>query len=220
METPSQTLPLDDGGVRGISFLYLLKTLMIQVSLEYVSEDGQSAGPISKPTDYFDLICGTSAGGFIALMLGRLRTVNHIFDWWLTNSLSTMQSKNIRPSPRNSSRGNLSTKRHHLMPKSSLLKSKNYCKLERGTCKDEPLQDITNDFCRTFVIPTRLRLMSFEWEFVKPQLPYRFPLLSRKQPALHLLSQHSFCPLPLAISDAPMEASGGKPDERSHCRSS
>jgi patatin-like phospholipase/acyl hydrolase len=78
METHLRILSLDGGGVRGISSLYILKALMIQVSLQQVSEDGQPLGLIPKPADYFDLICGTSTGGLIALMLGRLRMVNHI----------------------------------------------------------------------------------------------------------------------------------------------
>lgn len=83
MEAPLRILSLDGGGVRGISSLYILRALMIQVSLQHASEGGQSLGPIPKPADYFDLICGTSTGGLIALMLGRLRMVSHI----LTNDL-------------------------------------------------------------------------------------------------------------------------------------
>ena len=72
-------LSLDDGGVRGISSVYILKALMIQVFLQHDSESGQSRGPIPKPAEYFDLICGTSTGGLIALMLGRLRMMSLIF---------------------------------------------------------------------------------------------------------------------------------------------
>jgi patatin-like phospholipase/acyl hydrolase len=31
-----------------------------------------------RPCEYFDLMCGTSTGGFIAIMLGRLRMVHII----------------------------------------------------------------------------------------------------------------------------------------------
>ncbi|RYO22982.1 hypothetical protein AA0113_g12747 [Alternaria arborescens] len=56
-------LALDGGGVRGLSALMILEQLM-----EAVDPD---APP--KPCDYFDIISGTSTGGLIAVMLGRLR---------------------------------------------------------------------------------------------------------------------------------------------------
>jgi patatin-like phospholipase/acyl hydrolase len=57
-------LSLDGGGVRGLSTLYILKNL-----LQKVAGPGQ---PLPKPCDYFDMIGGTSTGGLIAIMLGRL----------------------------------------------------------------------------------------------------------------------------------------------------
>ena len=56
-------LALDGGGVRGLSSLMILRRLMAAV-------DPDSP---PKPYDYFDLIGGTSTGGLIAVMLGRLR---------------------------------------------------------------------------------------------------------------------------------------------------
>ncbi|KAK3319786.1 acyl transferase/acyl hydrolase/lysophospholipase [Cercophora scortea] len=55
-------LSLDGGGIRGLSSLYVLRRLM------------QEIDPISppKPCEVFDLIGGTSTGGLIAVMLGRL----------------------------------------------------------------------------------------------------------------------------------------------------
>ncbi|KAH7408090.1 acyl transferase/acyl hydrolase/lysophospholipase [Phaeosphaeria sp. MPI-PUGE-AT-0046c] len=64
-------LSLDGGGVRGISTLMILKILM------------ESIDPKNppKPCDCFDMIGGTSTGGLIALMLGRLRmSVNECID--------------------------------------------------------------------------------------------------------------------------------------------
>lgn len=55
-------LSLDGGGVRGLSSLLILQQLMERVNPE--------APP--KPCDYFDMIGGTSTGGLIAIMLGRL----------------------------------------------------------------------------------------------------------------------------------------------------
>lgn len=55
-------LSLDGGGVRGIGTLYILKHIM-----------AISGAEGSKPCDYFDMIAGTSTGGLIAIMLGRLQ---------------------------------------------------------------------------------------------------------------------------------------------------
>jgi predicted acylesterase/phospholipase RssA len=57
-------LAFDGGGVRGLSSLYILQGLMRQISAD---------GIPPKPCEYFDMICGTSTGGLIAIMLGRLR---------------------------------------------------------------------------------------------------------------------------------------------------
>jgi patatin-like phospholipase/acyl hydrolase len=77
MEPPVRILSLDGGGVRGISSLYILKELMAQVSRQHRAENSQTPRISPKPCEYFDLICGTSTGGLIALMLGRMRMVNH-----------------------------------------------------------------------------------------------------------------------------------------------
>jgi patatin-like phospholipase/acyl hydrolase len=63
---PLRILSLDGGGVRGLSSLLILQALL--------SQEGTSE-PSLRPCDVFDLICGTSAGGLIALMLGRLKMV-------------------------------------------------------------------------------------------------------------------------------------------------
>lgn len=76
MDAPLRILSLDGGGVRGISSLYILKELMAQVARQHRAENPQSPELFPRPCDYFDLICGTSTGGLIALMLGRLRMVN------------------------------------------------------------------------------------------------------------------------------------------------
>ncbi|KAJ7478855.1 acyl transferase/acyl hydrolase/lysophospholipase [Mycena galericulata] len=61
-------LSLDGGGIRGLSMLIILEHhLMWKLK---VAED---LPEIPLPCDYFDLIGGTSTGGLIALMLGRLR---------------------------------------------------------------------------------------------------------------------------------------------------
>jgi predicted acylesterase/phospholipase RssA len=60
---PLCLLVLDGGGVRGLSSLQILKQLM-----EFINPEQPP-----KPSDYFDMIGGTSTGGLIAIMLGRLQ---------------------------------------------------------------------------------------------------------------------------------------------------
>ncbi|OCL06097.1 hypothetical protein AOQ84DRAFT_411881 [Glonium stellatum] len=64
-------LPLDGGGVRGLSALYILKGLM-----DRLNHERKNTLPI-KPCEVFDLIGGNNAdaidvGRLIAIMLGRL----------------------------------------------------------------------------------------------------------------------------------------------------
>ncbi|KAK7513046.1 acyl transferase/acyl hydrolase/lysophospholipase [Phyllosticta citriasiana] len=72
---PLRLLSLDGGGVRGLSSLMVLDDLMENIALE---EKRLGLRPTNdneplKPCDYFDLIGGTSTGGIIAILLGRLQ---------------------------------------------------------------------------------------------------------------------------------------------------
>ncbi|KAJ0109340.1 serine/threonine protein kinase [Diaporthe amygdali] len=60
-------LSLDGGGIRGLSSLFILLDLM------------KSLDPYDppKPCDVFDMIGGTSTGGLIAIMLGRMKMTVH-----------------------------------------------------------------------------------------------------------------------------------------------
>ncbi|KAK4698912.1 hypothetical protein P7C70_g7357, partial [Phenoliferia sp. Uapishka_3] len=62
---PIRVLSLDGGGYRSFSSLLILQQLLKWV-------DPQTNSPPQHPCEYFDLIVGTSTGGLIALMLGRL----------------------------------------------------------------------------------------------------------------------------------------------------
>ena|SRR5579859_133915 len=64
-----RVLSLDGGGVRGLSSLLILREIMENVG----HAKGLSETP--KPSEYFDLIGGTSTGGLIAIMLGLLGMV-------------------------------------------------------------------------------------------------------------------------------------------------
>jgi len=59
-------LTLGGGGVRGLSSFLILQKLMNEV--EDLKKDGHPA----LPCEYLKLICGTSTGGLVAIMLGRL----------------------------------------------------------------------------------------------------------------------------------------------------
>ena len=64
-----RVLALDGGGVRGLSSLVILREIM---------EEMQRLAKLNEtphPCNYFDLIGGTSTGGLIAIMLGRLKMV-------------------------------------------------------------------------------------------------------------------------------------------------
>ncbi|WKT53739.1 Patatin-like phospholipase domain [Fusarium oxysporum f. sp. vasinfectum] len=81
-EAPLKLLSLDGGGIRGISTLIILKHLMKRIH------------PPQKPCDYFDLIGGTSTGGIIAIMLGRLRMdVQECIDKYIELSSSAFTPK-------------------------------------------------------------------------------------------------------------------------------
>ncbi|KAJ7464155.1 FabD/lysophospholipase-like protein [Mycena latifolia] len=60
-------LAFDGGGIRGLSSLLILEGIMYRIKAE------KNLGVLPRPCEYFDLIGGTSTGGLIALMLGRLR---------------------------------------------------------------------------------------------------------------------------------------------------
>ncbi len=80
-------LALDGGGVRGLSSLIILRGLMTAV---------EPASP-PKPCDYFDLIGGTSTGGLIAVMLGRLRmTVDECIAAYTSLSDKVFEKKSHR----------------------------------------------------------------------------------------------------------------------------
>ncbi|KGO78332.1 Acyl transferase/acyl hydrolase/lysophospholipase [Penicillium italicum] len=63
---PLRILSLDGGGIRGISSLLILERIMEGI------RDAHQLDRVPRPCEYFDLIGGTSTGGIIAIMLGRL----------------------------------------------------------------------------------------------------------------------------------------------------
>lgn len=56
----------DGGGIRGVSELVILNELMLRIQAR------EKLDTTPKPCEIFDLIGGTSTGGLIAILLGRL----------------------------------------------------------------------------------------------------------------------------------------------------
>lgn len=80
-------LSLDGGGVRGLSSLMILNRIM---------ECLRPEDP-PRPCDVFDMIGGTSTGGLIAIMLGRLRmTAKEAIDAYLKLSPKIFTKKRSR----------------------------------------------------------------------------------------------------------------------------
>lgn len=67
MDGPLHLLALDGGGIRGVSMLLILDQILRRV------QHDKHLSSLPRPCEYFYLIGGTSTGGLIALMLGRLR---------------------------------------------------------------------------------------------------------------------------------------------------
>ncbi|TVY90325.1 Kinesin light chain, partial [Lachnellula willkommii] len=85
------SLDVDGGGIRGMSELIILDEIMHRV---------QRRGNLSSvplPADYFDMICGTSTGGLIAILLGRLRlSVPAAIDKYRTLAKDVFSDKKFR----------------------------------------------------------------------------------------------------------------------------
>ncbi|KAK4188534.1 hypothetical protein QBC35DRAFT_193056 [Podospora australis] len=60
-------LSFDGGGVRGVSSLVILHDIMKKIQEE------RGLDELPKPCDFFHMMAGTSTGGLIVIMLGRLR---------------------------------------------------------------------------------------------------------------------------------------------------
>ena len=103
-------LSLDGGGVRGLSTLYILKRIMDQLNFERKKSSLEAV----KPCEVFDLIGGTSTGGYvfivflgansiddrrnslIAIMLGRLEMdVDHCIDAYLKLAGEVFSEKSL-----------------------------------------------------------------------------------------------------------------------------
>ncbi|ROT37152.1 FabD/lysophospholipase-like protein [Sodiomyces alkalinus F11] len=130
-------LSLDGGGVRGLSSLMILDHLMRTID---------SKCP-PKPCDYFDMIGGTSTGGLIAIMLGRLRmSVTECITAYTALSGKVFEKKNHRFGWKLKIQGRFDSGKLEQAVK-QILRS-------QGFGEDELLQDAPDAPCKVFVCAT------------------------------------------------------------------
>lgn len=138
-------LSLDGGGVKGLASLLILKRIFR--TLQKV--DGLDEIP--RPCEYFDLIGGTSTGGLVAIMLGRLRmTIDECIE--VFQHISEAVFGDI---PGTFSRliGGLSGK--PFFKADRLEKAVKELLISRGVDPDTLLKDSEHARCKVFVCATR-----------------------------------------------------------------
>ncbi|KAI9783465.1 MAG: hypothetical protein M1816_001347 [Peltula sp. TS41687] len=130
-------LALDGGGIRGLSSLMILEQLM------------QAIDPDSppKPCDYFDMIGGTSTGGLIAIMLGRLKmSVDECIDAYISLSDKVFQKKRHRATGKGNIQGRFDSEELARVVKEMVA--------EGGLQEDALLKDSPDAVCKVFVCAT------------------------------------------------------------------
>lgn len=137
-------LCLDGGGVRGLSSLYILKQLMETISIQNPP----------KPCDYFDMIGGTSTGGLIAIMLGRL----HMGVDECIVAYETIAPKIFaKVHHRLNLKGKVQGRFDHLAIEEAVKELLRKC----GLREDELLQSPAPDSCKTHVSPPKKKKAIF-----------------------------------------------------------
>jgi predicted acylesterase/phospholipase RssA len=127
-------LAIDGGGVRGLSSLMILQQLMATVDPESTP----------KPCEYFDMIGGTSTGGLIAIILGRLRmTVDDCIDAYISLSDKVFEKKSYRVTVKGKLQGRFDTAELERAVKQILV--------DRSFDKDALLKDSPNAPCKVYV---------------------------------------------------------------------
>ncbi|KAJ5625973.1 protein kinase subdomain-containing protein [Penicillium lagena] len=135
-------LSLDGGGVRGLSSLYILKSIMDRLN----HARGQIKLPPVKPCEVFDLIGGTSTGGLIAIMLGRLEMdVDKCIEAYSDLAAAVFREK-LRSFPINF-KGDITAQFDSAKLESAIQKVVE----DSGVSKRDLFNDGTECRCRTFV---------------------------------------------------------------------
>ncbi|OCK72888.1 FabD/lysophospholipase-like protein, partial [Lepidopterella palustris CBS 459.81] len=130
-------LALDGGGIRGLSSLMILEQLM------------QTIDPDSppKPCDYFDMIAGTSTGGLIAIMLGRLKmSIDECIDSYISLSDRVFQKKRHRVTVKGNIQGRFDSE--------ELARAVKEIVTKQGLQEGELLKDSPDTTCKVFVCAT------------------------------------------------------------------
>ena len=159
-------LALDGGGVRGLSSLLIVERLMKEVQrLREEEGDPSPDGKPPLPCQYFDLICGTSTGGLIAIMLGRLRMVSRSPSFLIWSLISQPVDVCIQ-NYLEFSKAVFRLDRNMLVPVGEGYSRFSPEPLEKALKKvvsdntesndpETPLADPRNEICRVFVVSTR-----------------------------------------------------------------
>ncbi|KAI4139929.1 MAG: hypothetical protein L6R39_006038 [Caloplaca ligustica] len=130
-------LALDGGGVRGLSSLLILQQLM-----ETIDPDSPP-----KPCDYFDMIGGTSTGGLIAIMLGRLKlSIDECIESYLSISEQVFQKKRHRVTTKGNIQGRFDSTELERAIKQVVTK--------QGLDEDALLKETSGGTCKVFVCAT------------------------------------------------------------------
>ncbi|KAF2008315.1 FabD/lysophospholipase-like protein, partial [Aaosphaeria arxii CBS 175.79] len=130
-------LALDGGGVRGLSALMILEQLMEAVNLD----------DPPKPCDYFDMIGGTSTGGLIAVMLGRLKmSIDECIDAYLSIMDRVFKKKQHRVTIKGKLQGRFDS--------DELARAAKEVITARGLQEDTLLKDAADAPCKVFVCAT------------------------------------------------------------------
>ncbi|PGH11415.1 hypothetical protein AJ79_04916 [Helicocarpus griseus UAMH5409] len=152
-------LSLDGGGVRGLSSLRILQGLMGRVNNER-RVAGLSA---VKPCELFDLIGGTSTGGLIAIMLGRLEMdVDQCITEYSRMIQQIFRKKSLPVSWKGRIKGRFDT--------SNLTHCLQETMASQGLSSTELLDDGKERQCRVFVCAT-----AFETKSITRLKSYRLP---------------------------------------------
>lgn len=139
-------LSLDGGGVRGLSIILILKHLMHNLN--------RKRGVPVQPWEEFDMIGGTSTGGIIAIMLGRLHMSLDECEMAykeMSRKIFTSTTRHF-PDPRRMYDYLCADAKFKAKPLEDtvrdVLRAKNMV-------EDELLKDTDKDLCRVFVCTTR-----------------------------------------------------------------